>query len=314
MPRSTNSSHKIPSRVVIIGPGRWGSALGATASENFKQIFYLGEASTEQEWDKAFQKEAPLCILACPFRAVESVLKKLQKRKVFGVINAAKGIDRKTLLTFTSLAKKYLRCPFATLSGPTFAQEVLKKKPSACVLAGKQKSFVTSMARKLTTLHFRIYPSTDPIGVEACGAIKNVLAIACGVSDGLKLGHNARAALLTRGLREMGIVVQHLGGKPATVFGLAGVGDLWLTATGDLSRNRQFGMHLARGHLSTSALKKIKGPAEGFYTVRQVVKLAKKYRLDLPICKETFLICEGSRKPKEALQALMAREIRAETV
>ncbi|MBN8555938.1 MAG: NAD(P)H-dependent glycerol-3-phosphate dehydrogenase [Deltaproteobacteria bacterium] len=298
--------------LVIIGPGRWGSALAKVAKSKTSGIRVLDENSTPQDWDHAFRSPNTFCILSCPFKAMENVLQNLKGRKILGAINASKGIDRKTLFTFSELAKKYLKSPFGTLSGPTFAQEVLEGLPSACVLASANKKFAKEFSKQLTTSKFRVYPSFDPQGVEICGAIKNVLAIACGISDGLKLGYNARAALLTRGLREMVTVVKRFGGKPSTVFGLAGAGDLWLTATGELSRNRQFGMLLAKSYSAEQALKKVKGPVEGLYTAKQIQNLVKKYRLDLPICQEVGLICFSKKKPKLAIQSLMRREIRPE--
>ncbi|MDB5037894.1 MAG: hypothetical protein JWQ35_1422 [Bacteriovoracaceae bacterium] len=253
-----------------------------------------------------------MVITACPFAALPKVLQRLSSFKITALVNASKGIDQKSLMTFTRMTKKYLKVPTATLSGPTFAKEVLEKKPTACVLAGESASFVRDLAKKLSTNYFRIYVSSDPIGVEACGAMKNVLAIACGISDGLRLGQNARAALLTRGLIELRSIVEKLGGRAETVFGLAGVGDLWLTATGDLSRNRRLGLALAEGLSVKSALKKINGTCEGLYTAKQIYTLAKNHRMDLPISEQVYSICFKGKDPKTALFELMNRELKSE--
>jgi glycerol-3-phosphate dehydrogenase (NAD(P)+) len=139
-----------------------------------------------------------------------------------------------------------------------------------------------------------------------------VLAIACGISDGLKLGDNARAALLTRGLVELQQLLPVFGGKPSTAYGLAGVGDLWLTATGDLSRNRQLGQKISKGTLVSEALKQIGTTCEGFHTVAQVERLRKIHKLELPICAEVFQICYKNRDPKKSLVSLMTRALKAE--
>lgn len=296
---------------MIVGKGAWGSALGSILESKGINTRYLDLATTQEEWDASF-KDSPVVILATPFSALESTLKSLKGRRVRGVVNASKGIDKKTLLTFTPLAAKSLRCPLATLSGPTFAQEVKERKPTACVVAGKDKKFIKEVARLFSCSTFRVYTNTDPRGVEVCGALKNVLAIACGISDGMGLGMNARAALLTRGLKEMEALVKIFGGKEKTVYGLTGVGDLWLTATGDLSRNRQLGLLLAQGQAAVEAKNLVKGPAEGLYTVEQVHMIAKKRKLDLPICEQVFRVCFENIDARTALLQLMNRELKDE--
>jgi glycerol-3-phosphate dehydrogenase (NAD(P)+) len=297
-------------QLCIIGRGHWGSALGSLLQPNFS-VSFLEKNDSPRIWKKSLEN-SPLTLIATPFSALPEILLRLRSAEIAGVINASKGIDRKSLLTFSGLAKKYLRVPFATLSGPTFAQEVAEKKPTACVLAGKNQKFLANVARLASSRSFRIYMSSDPVGVEVCGATKNVLAIACGISDGLRLGLNARAALLTRGLNEMRILVELFGGRKESVFGLAGVGDLWLTATGDLSRNRQFGLNIAKGSSRDEALASLKGPCEGLYTVRQVHELAHKHKLELPISEQVYRICFEKQNPKKALLELMTRELKAE--
>ncbi len=299
-------------QIVIVGPGHWGSALGNALKDSGYFVEFLGEMHNKNDWDLAFSKPC-ICLIATPFKEVPKILEILKRYALLGIINAAKGIDRKSLLTFTSIAEKLkIGPPTATLSGPTFAKELAQKKPTACVIAGRSEKFIQSLAKGFSNSYFRLYTSHDPLGVEACGAIKNILAIACGISDGLGLGNNARAALLTRGLREMASVVEILGGKEETVYGLAGVGDLWLTATGDLSRNRTLGLKLASGKSLSIALKELKGPAEGYYTVKQAVKLGRRHRLDLPISEQVLCICEGRQTPKKAILELMTRELKAE--
>lgn len=302
-------------KIIIFGPGAWGSALGSVIKFKGMEPVFWGPEKSIAQFSSTLNSRT-LVVVATPFKEIRSILKTLKGLKIAGLVNASKGIDRESLLTFSSLAQKNLKCPFATLSGPTFADELAQKKPTACVLAGKDKKFLTDVAAFFSTSYFRIYTSNDPLGVEICGAFKNVLAIACGISDGLHLGLNARAALLTRGLKEMESLVKALGGKTPTVYGLAGVGDLWMTATGDLSRNRQLGLKIATTDLTKNPIEKIlselSGPAEGFYSVTQAQTLAKKHRLDLPICEQIFKICLGEQNPKEALRELMTRELKPE--
>ncbi len=299
------------SPIVLIGPGKWGEALCQTLLENLGKGHPVFRLDAEDSWDMAF-RTPPLCLSAVPFEATQSILQQLKPYKIAGLVNASKGIDRKTLLTFTSLAKK-LRAPSATLSGPTFAQELAERRPTACVVASQDRAFAKSVAEIFSTSFFRPYVGSDPIGVEVCGAIKNVLAIACGISDGMNLGMNARAALLTRGLKEMEILAKQMGGKTASVYGLAGVGDLWLTATGDLSRNRQFGVQLTSAKSVDEARARVTGPVEGLYTVAQVHQIAKRKKLDLPISEQIYRICYMQQDPKKALHELMARKVRSES-
>jgi len=294
---------------VIVGPGRWGQALGACIKESGFEVQYIKETHSELEWSRILSQNPCFVLITTPFKALPVVLSSLSKiSKLRAVINASKGIDRQSLKSFTQLARDYINCPIASLSGPSFADELAKKLPTACVIASSSRELAGFLAKKISTPYFRLYAHSDPIGVDLCGAIKNVLAIACGISDGLKLGQNARAALLTRGLVEMMLITKKLGGKNATILGLAGVGDLWLTSIGDLSRNRQFGLMLAKGRGIEAAIDTIKGPVEGYYTVYQIEKLRRKYGLDLPICESVYKICTDKMQASNALRKLMKRE------
>ncbi len=294
-------------RIVIFGKGKWGQALGTCFTSTGSEVRFIDIGDSRE----VFKGE--LIILSTPFRVVHETLKEFRNRKdLLGVVNASKGIDRETLETFSTLARKNLKCPFGTLSGPTFASELLQKKPTACVLATSNKAWGKKISKILSAPYFRIYEHHDPRGVELCAAVKNILAIGAGISDGLGLGHNARAALLTRGLVEMMKLVKALGGRPSTVFGLAGMGDLWLTATGDLSRNRQFGNQLALGKSPEEAVKFIGETVEGLYTVEQVERLQKKKKLDLPICEQIFRVTIQGESPRVAIEKLMSRSQKIE--
>ncbi len=296
---------------VLIGPGYWGSALASILTEKGIRVEQLGEQSNEADWDRCLDGQ-PFVLIATPFKEISRILYRLQNYELSGVVNASKGIDRETLKTFSMIAKRILKYPSATLSGPTFAHEVAALKPTACVVAGKNKRFAAFVAETFSSQRVRCYTSSDPIGVEVCGALKNVLAIAAGVSDGLGLGSNSRAALLTRGLSEMKAVVKMLGGKVDTVYGLAGLGDLVLTATGDSSRNRQFGLKLAQGLTAEEILPSLQGPAEGLYTVEQVHRLAQKKGVDLPICEQIYKVLHKKTSAEAAIKQLMTRKLRGE--
>lgn len=299
------------SGLTIIGAGHWGRALGGLVESKGISVTYLDLPHSVEDWKQALTR-SQLVLITTPFKAIEDVLEKLAGIELAGVVNASKGIDRKTLKTFSNLVGKKLKCPIASLSGPTFAKEVSEKRPTACVIASKNLAFARKVAEFFSSTFFRAYTNSDPVGVEVCGALKNVLAIACGISDGMQVGLNARAALLTRGLKEMETLVKVMGGKATTIYGLAGVGDLWLTATGDLSRNRQLGLKLAKGETLDLAASHLEGPAEGLYTVLQVHELAKKKKLDLPICEQVYRICTNSQKPTDAIRALMTRDLTSE--
>ena len=176
------------------------------------------------------------------------------------------------------------------LSGPSFALEVAHGMPTALTLASSDEEFCRSTAQALHHARLRIYASTDVIGVEVGGAVKNVMAIASGICDGMGLGHNARAALLTRGLAEITRLGLKLGGRPETLGGLSGLGDLILTCTGDLSRNRQVGLMLAQQHDLPEILRRLGHVAEGVYTVREVHQLAQKLKIEMPISDAVYRI------------------------
>jgi glycerol-3-phosphate dehydrogenase (NAD(P)+) len=198
------------------------------------------------------------------------------------------------------------------LSGPSFAEEVAAGQPTAVALAANDPSFGREAARQLHSSRLRIYANDDLVGVEVGGAVKNVLAIATGVCDGLKLGLNSRAALMTRGLAEIARLGLALGAQRETFMGLAGMGDLVLTCTGDLSRNRRVGLALADNKSLPQILEELGHVAEGVYTAREVAKLALKYGVDMPISSAVAAVLDGQLSAASALEQLMARDPREE--
>jgi glycerol-3-phosphate dehydrogenase (NAD(P)+) len=202
--------------------------------------------------------------------------------------------------------------PRGVLSGPSFAEEVARGLPAALTLASSDGAYAREAARALHGTPLRIYPSEDVVGVEAAGAVKNVMAIAAGVSDGLELGLSARAALITRGLAEMTRLGVALGGRAETFMGLAGAGDLVLTCTGDLSRNRRVGLALGRGVALTDVLAGLGHTAEGVLTARAVANLAARLGIEMPITRAVCQVLDDPSQARAAVQELLAREQRTE--
>jgi len=231
------------------------------------------------------------------------------------VVHVSKGILQSTHQTLSQALTGVLDVPVGVLSGPSFADEVSLGVPTAIVLAMPgtvSDERAKALQAQLACDKLRIYLSRDVVGTELCGALKNVLAIAAGLVDGLQLGYNARAALITRGLAEMSRLVEVLGGQPATVMGLAGMGDLLLTATGPQSRNRTFGELVGRGQSVGAARDALGGQViEGMFTCDAALALGKAHGLDLPIAAEVQRLLNGE-SPQEAVRRLMTRSLKSE--
>ena len=206
------------------------------------------------------------------------------------------------------------RYPGAVVSGPTFAMEVAAGLPTAVTVASNSPAFASDMASRLHGGSMRVYTSDDMTGVQLGGTVKNVLAIAAGITDGLQLGANSRAALITRGLAEVIRLGDAMGAHRETLMGLAGVGDLILTCTDDLSRNRRLGLALGRGTTLEVALQEIGQVVEGFNTAREVLPLANKYQVDMPISEQVYRVLHDQLSPADAVRNLLAREVKPESV
>jgi len=232
------------------------------------------------------------------------------------VVSATKGIENETLLTMTDVLEEILpeglSGRIAALSGPSFAREVCAAIPTAVTLAASDQRLCTSLQELFSNDTVRIYTSLDLIGVQLGGALKNVMAIASGISDGMGFGTNTRAALITRGLAEMARLGVRLGANPLTFAGLAGLGDLVLTCTGDLSRNRQVGLKLGRGEALDTILGGMNMVAEGIRTSRAAHFLARKYGVEMPIAAQVFKVLYQGHDPKDAVRELLARPPRRE--
>ncbi|HOV86271.1 MAG TPA: NAD(P)H-dependent glycerol-3-phosphate dehydrogenase [Syntrophobacteraceae bacterium] len=232
------------------------------------------------------------------------------------VVSAAKGIENETLLTMSGIWKEIAPrdglVKVLSLSGPSFAKEVVQKMPTAVTLAGDDIETAQDVQQVFSTGYFRVYTSLDKIGVELAGALKNVIALAAGAVDGLGFGHNTRAALITRGLAEMCRLGVKLGAMPLTFSGLAGIGDLVLTCTGDLSRNRTVGFQLGQGRKLQEILGEMRMVAEGVKTAQSVHFLAKRMEVEMPISEQVYQVLYEDKNPADAARELMERDLKHE--
>jgi glycerol-3-phosphate dehydrogenase (NAD(P)+) len=231
-------------------------------------------------------------------------------------ISATKGLENHTLLRMSEVVREVLQPRFtprvAAISGPSFAGEVARFEPTALVVASEDAALARRVQAAFSGPTFRFYTSSDTIGVELGGSVKNVVAIGAGVLHGLGLGHNAMAALITRGLAEITRLALAMGGRVQTMAGLAGLGDLVLTCTGELSRNRAVGMGLAHGRKLDEIIRSMKTVAEGIKTTNAVVELAKRYSVEMPISAQMFQMLHFGLAPREAIQRLMERSLKGE--
>jgi glycerol-3-phosphate dehydrogenase (NAD(P)+) len=231
------------------------------------------------------------------------------------VVSASKGIENRTHLTMTGVLKETLRVDedrLAALSGPSFAVEVARRIPTGVTVASRNPALAHKIQQAFATSYFRVYTSEDTIGVELGGSVKNVIAIAAGIIDGLRLGLNTRAALITRGMTEIRRLGKRMGANPRTFTGLAGYGDLILTCTGDLSRNHTVGKKIAEGRSLKAILGEMRMVAEGVRTAQSVYHLSRRLEVEMPICHQTYRILYEELPPRQALYQLMTRDLKPE--
>jgi glycerol-3-phosphate dehydrogenase (NAD(P)+) len=252
------------------------------------------------------------------YRAVFAEFLAARGRAPLIAVSATKGIETESLarmsrVTAEECGRAALPCRFAVLSGPTFAAELARGVPSAAVVASDDEALAAELRHALASPAFRLYSSSDVIGVELAGTAKNVIAIAAGVLAGLGLGHNTMAALITRGLHEMTRLAVASGGDPETLRGLAGLGDLVLTCTGGLSRNRRTGIELARGRRLADVLRETTEVAEGVKNSLAIRRLAAERGLEMPIVEQMCAVLYEDKSPERALRDLMTRELKRES-
>jgi len=318
----------VPYKIAVLGAGSWGTAVAmALANQGHsvllwaRSIEHIAKGQNERylpgipfaktldvsdDLEKALTAEYVL--IAVPSHAFLSLLDKMPKLPKTGIAWLTKGVEPQSHRLFSHIIEeKYGPTSMAIISGPSFAKEVAQQKPTGLIIAGNNNHFQTQWQKLLHSEFNRVYLSDDLLGVQLCGAVKNVLAIACGISDGLTYGANARAALITRGIAEMTQLGRKMGAKDSTFSGLAGLGDLVLTCTDNQSRNRRFGLYLGQGMSLAQAEKEVQQVVEGLHNAKQVVSLAKTYQIEMPICEAVHSVLNGSQTPQHAAKALLQR-------
>ncbi len=260
--------------------------------------------------------DKPFLLIAIPTQFIRDTLSKVNINSKTIIINCAKGIETNSLKTISEVLEEIFPFEyhnnFAFISGPSFALELAKKQLTAVSVASKSQKVSTIVQKLFSTKYLRVYTSHDIIGIEVCGSLKNVIAIASGIVDGLGLGHNTRAALITRGLAEITRLGIKKGANPLTFLGLAGIGDLVLTCTGDLSRNRHVGVELASGKSLSQILSEMTMIAEGVKTTESAYELSKQLKVEMPIIEQMYQILYHNKSPKKAVEELMTRHLKPE--
>jgi glycerol-3-phosphate dehydrogenase (NAD(P)+) len=330
-------------RIAIIGAGNWGTALAATAANmghrvmlwayerevvesirarHENELFMAGIKLPESiavtgELGEALEN-AEIVLTVMPSHVCrglyEQMLVHLRPEQVF--VSATKGLEGDHLMRMSEVIRSVVGQKFAprlcALSGPSFAREVIRGDPTAVVVASEDREAARQVQHEFSSRVLRLYTSTDVVGVELGGAVKNVIAIAAGVVEGLGLGHNPTAALITRGLAEISRLACACGARRETLAGLAGMGDLVLTCTGDLSRNRTVGVELGKGRKLPDIIGAMRMVAEGVKTTRATVALAARHGIEMPITQQVNRVLEGEISPRAAIRELMERTLKEE--
>ncbi len=312
----------------IIGAGSWGRSLAHILLNNNKKILIYSRNKIQLDisysadniiktnnFNDVCSNQNPI-IIATPVNSLREIGEMLNKGNFNGpIILACKGLESSTgLFPSEILANYFLIDKIAVITGPSFASEVIKNKPTAVTIAGIKDDVINTFSRLFHSKLFRVYESNDLIGCQLGGAMKNILSVAVGISDGLQLGPNAKAALISRGIYEIKILSEKLNCDDKTIYGLSGLGDLVLTANDNLSRNRRFGIEVSQGVSIDEAEKKIGYIVEGISAAKGLQILIKKYSLILPICTKVFDIIDGKISPKEAVNDLLSRDQKKEFV
>jgi len=326
--------------ICVAGGGSWGTALAhLLAANGHEASLWLRDAAVAEAINQRHENprylpgfalhpalratidgavlNREIVVLAVPCQQLRGWLTEHARffRANAVLVNAAKGIETANLATCAEVTEQTignLRPRYAALSGPSFAADVLRGLPTAVVLAARDEALGHALRRIFSGPAFRCYSSTDVMGVEMGGAVKNVMAIAAGVCDGLGLGHNSRAALITRGLAEMSRLGTARGAHPHTFMGLSGLGDLTLTCTGDLSRNRQVGLRLGQGENLDHITHSLGMVAEGVKTTAAIHELAQRLGVEAPLTNAVYSILYEGCSPREVLHNLMTRQLRDE--
>ena len=327
----------------IIGAGGWGIALAKLLADKGEQVtLWCHGAESYRELQENRESRIYLAGIVLPSsikftRSIEAavtdkslIICAVPSHTVRGVMASAssyvssqttvlcgtKGLEEESLKTMGEVLAEIFGDPqqqrHAFLSGPTFAIEVARGLPAAVTVAARHEDIARDVQETMSTQNFRVYTSTDIVGVQMGGVIKNIIAIAAGISDGLNLGHNARAALITRGLAEMTRLAIRMGADPMTLAGLPGLGDLVLTCAGDLSRNRKVGIQIAQGKSLQEIIQGTRMVAEGIRNTRSVYMLARSLGAEMPIVEQMYKVIHEGKKPAEAVRDLMQRSLKPE--
>ena len=326
-------------KIAIVGAGSWGTAVANVFADAGAQVMLWGRDPAIVESVNAHHENAKyakgfrlsssikatadlatalefgeVIVNAVPTQSLRAVFTphvSLLRGKI--LVNTSKGIELGSHCCVSEIfAALSPDIRYVMLSGPSFAQEVLKRLPTAVTVASKDGTSAAAVQRLLSAPYFRAYTSRDVAGVELAGALKNVIAIASGIVTGLQLGYNAQAALINRGIAEIMRMGTKRGAEPLTYLGLAGMGDLLLTCTGPLSRNRQVGIKLGEGQKLAAIQRDLGGVAEGVFTARSAYELAKQYGVDMPITEQVYKILYEGSTPQKALTELMSRDLKEE--
>ncbi len=329
--------------LAIVGAGSWGTALAIVLAPRFEIVrlwSHSADLAVRLQSDRVNDAFLPgfelppnvqvfsdLATVVEGAAAALGVMPSRHARQVYSnmlpfvcertvFVSATKGLEHGTLLRMSQVLGEVLSAKFAPrvacLSGPTFAREVARGAPAAVVIASEDRQLAAAIQRAFSGPTFRLYTNADPIGVEIGAALKNVIAIGAGICHGMGLGNNSIAALITRGLAEITRLAVAMAARPETLAGLAGLGDLVLTCTGELSRNRALGVELARGRPLQEIVSSMTMVAEGVETIPGAIGLAERFRVNMPITEQMDSILRGGRSPRDAIRELMDRKLKDE--
>lgn len=326
--------------IAVIGAGSWGTALAILLNENGHHVTLWSHRESEAEhirttrlhetklegiripeqiqitsdMEKAV-RDKEVCVVVVPSTCVRETAEKMKPYLAAGtyVVSASKGIEEKTLYTMTDILEEVLPdAQTSVLSGPSHAEEVARKLPTTCVIGAHREDQARYLQRLFMSPCFRVYISSDMTGIELGGALKNVIALAAGIADGMGYGDNVKAALITRGMAEVSRLGMKLGGHPQTFVGLTGIGDLIVTCASMNSRNRRAGILMGQGYSMEEAMKKVNMVVEGVYSARAARQLAMQNGIELPIIDQVNQVLFEGKDPKQAVAELMLRDPKIE--
>jgi glycerol-3-phosphate dehydrogenase (NAD(P)+) len=324
----------VQEHIAVLGAGSWGTAIALALAHKGHRVLLWGRDKTQIQdiqasgVNKKYLPDAPFpknldvtaslsdalklpnLLISVPSHAFAGLLNEIPQLPSLGVAWLTKGLEpTHNRLLSDMIVERFGPSAMAMISGPSFAKEVAAQKPTALVVASNQLKIGQHWQSLLHSSINRVYTSTDLLGVQLCGAVKNVLAIACGISDGLAFGANSRAALITRGIAEMTQLGLKMGADAETFHGLAGLGDLVLTCTDNQSRNRRFGLLIGEEYTTEQACAEIKQVVEGLHNAKQVFELSQTYKIEMPISEAVHLILSGKLTAKQAAENLLSRPI-----